>query len=166
MGKSQCRLNSTADNRCPPSMSVLLIYIRQFILLAILRLLNPVLQLTYVTALSAMPSTIESGVLTPISTSRDMKVIRSKCDIIAIGDTLNRYNCIGIQLSTYGFLSTRASESGFWYSHWGRNMLTIVANDRLLNFSICYCRQIYCNLQLNCIAIYWMESIRHHSGHM
>jgi len=54
----------------------------------ILRLPKPVLEFTYVTAISSLPSTIDGQVQTPKSTNYVIQVTSSYCDTIAIGDTL------------------------------------------------------------------------------
>ena len=151
---------------CPFSISVSLISIRRSTPLTILRLRNPVLEFTYVTTSSSLPSTIESWVLTPRSINWVIKVMCMYCDTIAIGDTSYRYELVWSQLSTNRFVSPRASESALSYTHHVRNGLTIAANDRSLNITTLYWSQISSNLQLSCFAIYWMESNLRHSRHM
>jgi len=147
-------------------MSVSLIYIRRWTLLTILRLRKLVSEFTYITALSALPSTIGGWVLTPRSINYVIKVMSSYCDTIAIGDTPYEYKLFWSQLSINRFVSPRASESALPYSHQVRNSLIIAANDRTLNLTTLYCSQIYCIVQLSCFAIYWTESIPRHSGHI
>jgi len=120
----------------------------------------------YITALSSLPSTIDNRVLTPRSINYVIKVICLYCDTIAIGDTSYEYELIQSQLSTNRFVSPRASESALTYTHRVHIGLMIVANDRTLNLTMLYWRQIYSTLQLSCFAIYRTESIPCHSGHM
>jgi len=147
-------------------MLVLLIYIRWSTPLTILRLPKPVLEFTYVTPSSSLPSTIDGWVLTPMSINYVIKVMSSYCDTIAIGDTSYRYELIWSQLSTNRLMSPRASESALSYTHRVRNRLMIAANNRTLNLTMLYWSQIYRILQLSWFAIHWTESIPHHSGHM
>ena len=59
-----------------------------------------------------------------------------------------------------------AKESALSYTHEVRNGLMIEANDRTINSTMLYWSQIYSILQVSCFAIYWTDSIPHHSGHM
>jgi len=147
-------------------MLVSLIYIRQSTPLTILRLPKPVSEFTYVTALSSLPSTIDGRVLTPRSINNVIKVMSLYCDTIAIGDISYRYEPIWSQLSTNRFVSPRASESALSYTHRVCNGLKVAANDRTLNLTTLYWSQIYSILQLSCFAIYWMENIPRHLGHI
>ena len=147
-------------------MSVLLMYIRLSTPLIILGLPKPVSEFTYVTASSSFTSTIDGQVLTPKSTNYVIKVVCLYWDTIAIGNTSFRYELIWSQLSTNGFVSPRASESALSYTHRVHNGLMMAANYRTLYLTTLYWSQIYIILQLSCFAIYWMESIPHHSGHI
>ena len=154
------------DYRCPSSMSVSLIYIRRSTSLTIVRLSKPVSEFTFVTALSSLPSAIDGRVLTPMRIDYVLKVMSSDCHTIAIGDSSYECKLIWSQLSTNRFVSPSASESALSYTHRVRNGLIIAANDRTLNLTTVYWSQIHSIQQLTCIAIYWMESILLHSGHM
>jgi len=147
-------------------MSVSLIYIRWSTPLTILTMSMSVSEFSFVTAFVILASTIDGRVLTPMSINYVIKVISSYCDTIAIGDISYRYELIWSQLSTNRFVSPKASESALSYTHRVRNGLMIAANDRTLNLTTLYWSQIYSILQLSCFAIYWMECILHHSGHM
>jgi len=139
---------------CPFSMSVSLIYIRQFAPLTIQWLPKPVSEFTYGTASLLFTSTIDSQV--PISNrfNEVIMVMCSYCDAITSGDTLYKYKLIWSQLSTNRFVSPRASECTLSYIHWVHNGLTIVANDRTLNLIMLYWSQISSNLQLSWFARY------------
>jgi len=147
-------------------MLVSLIYIRRSTPLTILRLPKPVSEFSCVLPLSSLVSTIDGRVPTAKSTNYVIKVMSSYCDTIAIGDTPYACELIWSQLSINRFVSPRASESALSYTHRVRNSLIIAANDRTLNLTTLYWRQIYSILQLSCFAIYWTESIPRHSGHM
>jgi len=142
------------------------ICIRQSTLLRILRLPKPALEFTYVTASSSFASTIDSWVLTPRGINYVIKVMCSDCDTIDIGDTSYGSDLIWSQISTTRFVSPRANESALSYTHWVRNGSTIAANNRTLNLTTLYWSQIYSDLQQCSFAIYQMECILHHSGHM
>ena len=135
---------------CPSSMSVSLIYFRRSTPLTILRLPKPILEFTYVTASSSLPSTIDGRLLTPMSICYVLKVMSSYCDTIAIGDTSYGYDLIWSQLSKNWFLSPRASESALSYTHRVCIGWMIAANDRTLNLTMIYWSQIYTILQLSC----------------
>jgi len=141
-------------------------YIRQSTLLTILRLSKPAAELTYITASSSLSATIGSQVLSPRSINYVIKILRSYCDTIAIGDTKYRYEFIWTQLSTNRFMSPRASESALSDTHQVSNGLMIAANNRSLKWTILYWSLIYCHLQLSCLAIYWTQSVLCHSAHM
>ena len=95
-----------------------------------------------------------------------IKVTHSYCDTIAIGDISYRQELIWSQSSTYRFKSPWASESALLYTHRVRNCLMIAANNRTLNLTTPYWSQISSILQLSYFAIYQMERITRHSGHM
>jgi len=147
-------------------MSVSLKYIRRSTPLTILGLSKPISEFTFVTASSSLPSIIDGRVLTPMSINYVMEVMSSYCDTIPIGDTSYKYELIRSQFSRNRFMSPRASESALSYTHRVHNSLLIAANDRIFNLTKLYWSEIYSILQLSCIAIYWMESIPRHSGHM
>jgi hypothetical protein len=128
--------------RCPSSMSVLLIYIRQSRPLAMLRLLKPASEFTYVTTLSSLPSTMDSQVLTPRSIQYFIKVICSYCDTIAIGNTLFESHLVWSQSSTNRCVSPRGSESALSNTHRVRNSFMIAASNRTLNL-LCLIGAIY-----------------------
>jgi len=151
---------------CPFSIYISLIYIRRVALLTIPRLPQPVLERSYVTTSSSLPSHSDSGVPTPGSAYSVIKVMCLYHDPIAIGDTSYAYVLIWRQLSTNRFVSPRASETALSYTHWIHNGLTIMANNRSLNLTTLHWRQRYSNLQLSCFTIYWTENIPCHSGHM
>jgi len=147
-------------------MLVSLINIRLSTPLTILRLPKFISEFTYVTASSSLPSTIDDWVVTPRSTNYVMKIMSSYCNEIAIGNSSYEYELIWYQLSTHRFLPPRASESALSYTHRVRNGLKIPANDRTLTLTKLYWSKMYSILQLSWSAIFWMESIPHHSGHM
>jgi len=147
-------------------MLVSLLYIRLSTHLTILRLWKLDLELSFITATLFLPSTIDFRVLTPRSINYIIKVMCSYCDTLAIANISYRYELISSQLLTPRFMSPRARECALSYTHRVHNGLTIVANNRSLNLTMLYCRQIYCTVQLSCFAIYWMETIPHHSEHM
>jgi len=147
-------------------MSISLIYIRRSTLWTIQGLSQPILEFTFVTASSSLPSILDGWVLMPMRINYIIKVMSSYYDTIAIGDTSYRYELIQSQLSTNRLVSLRASESALTYTHRVRNGLMIATNDRTLNLTMLYWSRIYSILQLSCIAIYWMESIPRHTGHM
>jgi len=148
------------------SKSVSLIYIRQSTPLTILRLRKPDSEFTYITGSSSSASTIDNRVLTPRSNNYVMKVICSYCDTIAIGDTSYEYQLIWSQSSLNKFVSPGPNGRALSYTHRILIGLMITVNDRTLNLTTLYWCQIYSILQLSCFAIYQMESIPCHSGHM
>jgi hypothetical protein len=131
-----------------------------------LKLSKPISEFSFVTALWWLPYTINFWVPTRRSINYIVKVLCSDCDTFAICNTLYRYKFIWSQLSTNRFVSPRASESALSYTHWVHNNLTIMANNWSLNHPMYYWSQIYRNIQPSCFAIYWMENILRHSGHM
>jgi len=147
-------------------MLVLLVYIRRSTPLTILRPPKPISEFTYLSASSSFASTIDSREPTPKSTNYVIKVMCSYCDTIAIGDTPYRYELFWSQLSRTRFVLPRASDSALSNTHQVRNGLTIAADDRSLYSTMVYWSQIYSYLQLSCFAMYRMESIPCHSGHM
>jgi len=142
------------------------LYIRRSTPLTILWLLKPAWEFTYVTASSSFACTIDSWVLTHRSINYLINAIWLCCDIIAIGDNSNGYELIWSQLSMNRFLSPIARESAFSYTHWVCYGWTIMAQDRTLNLTTLYVRQIYSDLHLSSFAIYRTESILRHSGNM